>query len=201
MTIAAVVLAAGGGTRWDGEGHKLLADLDGRPLAAHAIDAAEAAGLDELVVVTGAADLSGVLPAAATIVHNPDWDAGQAVSLQLAVSHCRATGHEAMVVGLADTPGVPAAAWRAVAGMPGDLVCATFGGSQRPPVKVAARLWDELPVTGDEGARPLFRWRASETVEVACDGEPTDIDTVDDLRAWNCSPADHRSIGEHDVED
>jgi CTP:molybdopterin cytidylyltransferase MocA len=106
-----------------------------------------------------------------------------------------------MVVGLADTPGVPAAAWRAVAGMPGDLVCATFGGSQRPPVKVAARLWDELPVTGDEGARPLLRWRASETVEVVCDGEPTDIDTVDDLRAWNCSPADHRSIGEHDVED
>ena len=201
MTIAAVVLAAGGGTRWDGEGHKLLADLDGRPLAAHAIDAAEAAGLDELVVVTGAADLSGVLPAAATIVHNPDWDAGQAASLQLAVSHCRATGHEAMVVGLADTPGVPAAAWRAVAGMPGDLVCATFGGRQRPPVKVAARLWDELPVTGDEGARPLLRWRASETVEVACDGEPTDIDTVDDLRARNCSPAAHRSIGEHDVED
>ena len=118
MTIAAVVLAAGGGTRWDGEGHKLLADLDGRPLAAHAIDAAEAAGLDELVVVTGAADLSGVLPAAATIVHNPDWDAGQATSLQLAVSHCRATGHEAMVVGLADTPGVPAAAWRAVAECP-----------------------------------------------------------------------------------
>ncbi|MEO2113467.1 MAG: nucleotidyltransferase family protein, partial [Acidimicrobiales bacterium] len=30
------MLAAGGGTRWDGEGHKLLADLDGRPLAAHA---------------------------------------------------------------------------------------------------------------------------------------------------------------------
>ena len=195
------MLAAGGGTRWDGEGHKLLADLDGRPLAAHAIDAAEAAGLDELVVVTGAADLSGVLPAAATIVHNPDWDAGQAAALQLAVSHCRATGHEAMVVGLADTPGVPAAAWRRVAEMPGDLVCATFGGSQRPPGKVAARLWDELPVTGDEGARPLLRWRALETVEVACDGEPTDIDTVDDLRAWNCSPADLRSIGEHQVED
>ena len=184
MTIAAVVLAAGGGTRWDGEGHKLLADLDGRPLAAHAIDAAAAAGLDELVVVTGAADLAGVLPAVVTVVHNPDWDIGQAVSLQLAVSHCRATGHQAMVVGLADTPGVPATAWRSVAGQPGDLVCATFDGLRRPPVKVSARLWDELPVAGDMGARLLLSLRASEAVEVACDGEPADIDTVADLRAW-----------------
>ncbi len=184
MTIAAVVLAAGGGTRWDGEGHKLLADLDGRPLAAHAIDAAAAAGLDELVVVTGAADLSNVLPAAATVVHSPDWSSGQAVSLQCAVAHCRTAGHEAMVVGLADMPGVTAEAWRGVAEQSGDLVCASFDGRRRPPVKVAVHLWDELPVAGDEGARQLLHRRASEVVEVACDGEPADIDTVDDLRAW-----------------
>ena len=185
MTIAAVVLAAGGGSRWDGDGHKLLADVRGRPLAAHSIDAAAAAGLDELVVVTGAADLASLLPASATVIHNPDWADGQAISLQRAVAHCRAVGHEAMVVGLADTPGVPAEAWLAVAGQPGDLVCATFDGRRRPPVKVAAHLWDELPVSGDSGARLLLRWRASEAVEVACDGEPADIDTVDDLLAWN----------------
>ncbi|MBC8364973.1 MAG: NTP transferase domain-containing protein [Actinobacteria bacterium] len=185
MTIAAVVLAAGGGTRWDGGGHKLLADLGGRPLAAHAIDAAAASGLDELVVVTGAADLSDVIPDSATVLYNPDWEAGQAVSLQLAVEHCRSVGHEAIVVGLADTPGIPAAAWQAVAEQSADLVCATFDGRRRPPVKVAAHLWDELPVTGDVGARLLLRWRASEAVEVACDGEPADVDTLKDLSAWS----------------
>ncbi|MEO2157411.1 MAG: NTP transferase domain-containing protein, partial [Acidimicrobiales bacterium] len=77
-TVAAVVLAAGGGSRWSGPGHKLLADLDGRPLAAHAIGAAAAAGLDELVVVTGPVDLSAIIPEGATVLHNGSWSLGQA---------------------------------------------------------------------------------------------------------------------------
>ena len=92
MTVAAVVLAAGGASRWDGPGHKLLADLGGRPLASWAIDAAATAGLDELVVVTGAADLVGLVPPGATVAHNPDWADGQAGSLQVAVSRCREAG-------------------------------------------------------------------------------------------------------------
>ena len=99
MTVAAVVLAAGGASRWDGPGHKLLADLGGRPLASWAIDAAATAGLDELVVVTGAADLVGLVPPGATVAHNPDWADGQAGSLQVAMSRCREAGHRAFVVG------------------------------------------------------------------------------------------------------
>ena len=107
MTVAAVVLAAGGASRWDGPGHKLLADLGGRPLASWAIAAAATAGLDELVVVTGSADLVGLVPPGATVVHNPDWADGQAGSLQVAMSRCREAGHSAFVVGLADMPGFP----------------------------------------------------------------------------------------------
>lgn len=185
MSVAAVVLAAGGASRWDGDGHKLMADLDGRPVAAHALGAAAEAALDELVVVVGAVDLGVCLPEGATVLENPDWASGQAGSLQVAVAHCRTVGHDAIVFGLADTPGVPASAWRSVAEQPGELVCATFGGRRRPPVKVAASRWPDLPADGDEGARALLAQQASQVVEVVCRGEPRDIDTVEDLRAWS----------------
>ena len=171
MTIAAVVLAAGGGSRWTGEGHKLLADFRGRPVASWAIDAAADAGLDELIVVTGAVDLSGLVPGGATVLDNPAWSDGQAGSLQVAVAHAGKVGHGAVVVGLADAPLVTVEAWRSVAATRGQLVVATFDGRRRPP--------------GDAGARMLFGSRASLVVEVACDCRPVDIDTVEDLELWN----------------
>ena len=51
--VLAVLLAAGAGTRFDGDEHKLRAQLRGRPVIAHALDALQASGL-EAVVVTGA---------------------------------------------------------------------------------------------------------------------------------------------------
>ena len=185
MTIAAVVLAAGGASRWDGSGHKLLADLRGQPLARWTIAAAAAAGLDELVVVTGSVDLTGLVPSGTTVVYNPDWADGQAGSLQVAVSKCREAEHLALVVGLADMPGVPVTAWRAVANASGQLATATFGGRRRPPVKIGAELWDELPTSGDHGARGLLIAGVWPVTEVACEGRGDDIDTVEDLRTWN----------------
>ncbi len=182
---AAVVLAAGGGTRWDGDGHKLLALLDGQPLAAHALGAASAAGLDELIVVTGAVDLSEVIPAEATVLHNYRWAEGQAGSLRLAVDHARATGHDAVVVGLADSPGVPVEAWRALAAVDAVLAVATFDGRRRPPTRIGRSLWDELPDAGDEGARILLARRSDLVLEVPCDGDPADVDTMEDLQRWN----------------
>ncbi len=189
---AAVVLAAGGGSRWDGDGHKLLAEVDGRPLAAHALTAAADAGLDELVVVTGAVDLTGVLagvldetlPVTVKVLHNERWAEGQAGSLGLAVAHAEAVGHDAVVVGLADSPGVPTEAWRAVAAVEAELAVATFAGRRRPPTLIGRSLWGQLPQVGDQGARVLLDERPDLVVEVPCPGDPADVDTMEDLWRW-----------------
>ncbi len=57
VTTTAVLLAAGGGTRFAGPTHKLLAMLDGRPVFRQALDHLVEAGFDDVVVVTGAAQL------------------------------------------------------------------------------------------------------------------------------------------------
>jgi CTP:molybdopterin cytidylyltransferase MocA len=175
------VLAAGGASRFSGGAHKLLIELRGRPLVQWAVDAASEAGLDDLVVVTGAVELD--LDVAT--VSNPNWSAGMAGSLQEGIAYARSRGHDAVVVGLADQPFVPASAWRAVAAVEAPIVVASFGGVRRPPVRLGAEVWRLLPTMGDEGARAVMRDRPDLVTEVACDGEPADIDTAEDLARWS----------------
>jgi len=185
MTTAAIILAAGGGTRFVSGQHKLVAVFRGRPLIAWAVQHALDAGLDETVVVTGAVDVADHLPASVRRIHNPQWRAGQAGSLQLAVEHARLAGHDAIVVGLADQPLIPSEAWRAVASSPGLMAVATYRGQRANPVRLAAEVWPLLPASGDAGARVLMADRPDLVVEVACDGEFADVDTVEDLERWS----------------
>ena len=84
MTTAAVVLAAGEGSRFLCATHKLLAPFRGRPLWTWAVDAAVDANLDATYVVTGAIDLPIDAPAVA--VRNDAWARGQATSLAAGVA-------------------------------------------------------------------------------------------------------------------
>ncbi len=186
MTAAAVVLAAGAGVRFAGPVHKLRAEFRGRPLVVWAVEAAAAASLDETLVITGAVELADLdLPSGVRFVHAERWADGQAHSLQAARAAVEAAGHDAMVLGLGDQPLIPSAAWRAVAASSSPIAVATYGGRRRNPVRLARQVWPLLPVDGDIGARAVMVSMPELVEEVACTGEPADVDTEEDLGRWS----------------
>lgn len=182
----AVVLAAGGGSRFSGSTHKLLAVRDGVTVVEHALRAARDA-LGEVVVVTGSAEIPTdvtALPGVRT-VHHAGWRDGQATSLQAALREVEGDPDlDAVVVGLGDQPGIPADAWRRVASSAAPIAIATYDGRRRNPVRLHRSVWPLLPTSGDEGARALSRLRPDLVEEVPCNGSPDDIDTLEDLLRW-----------------
>jgi CTP:molybdopterin cytidylyltransferase MocA len=186
--IAVAILAAGRGIRFGGRVPKPLLELGGRPLLAHAVAAARMSGSEPVLCVVSDDRVAAAVPAGVEIVHNDAPERGIASSLHTVL---RALGPrseiDAVIVGLADQPLVGADAYRRVAaayegGAP--LAVATYGGVRGNPVLIARALWSEaLELTGDEGGRALARRRGA--VEVPCDGtgEPTDVDTPEDLAA------------------
>ena len=184
----AVVLAAGAGSRFTGEGHKLDAPLDGSTVADHAVRHALESGIGPVVVITGAVEPSLASTREATgrllLVANPAWADGQSTSLQTAVGVARRRHAHAIVVGLADQPFVSPEAWRAVAASPSSIAVAEYDGRPRNPVRLHHSVWPLLPTSGDYGARHLLRLRPELVERVPCRGSDADIDTLEDLRSW-----------------
>jgi nicotine blue oxidoreductase len=185
VTVAAVVLAAGTGSRFGGAaGSKLLADCAGEPVVARAVDAAVASGLP-VFVVHGAVDLTDIaVRRGATPVANPQYAHGMATSVQAGLAAAEAAGFDVVVVGLGDQPGVLPETWAALAATPSPIAVATYGGQRGNPVRLEASVWPLLPMTGDAGARQVIRDRPDLVVEVPSRGTPADVDTPSDLDRW-----------------
>ncbi|SDN76915.1 molybdenum cofactor cytidylyltransferase [Klenkia soli] len=184
MSVAALVLAAGGGRRYGMP--KALAPLpDGELFVERAVRTARAV-CDPVLVVLGAAmvevwqraDLHG-----ATVVGNRDWETGMASSLRTGIQGLQALGAgiEAAVVMLVDVPGLtPEALARVTAhAAPDALVVPTYDGVPGHPVLIGRDHWAGVAdsATGDEGARAYLREHA--VTEVDCTGlaDPADHDT------------------------
>lgn len=184
--VAIAILAAGHGARFGGG--KLLAGLAGKPLIRHAVDAALASGVGPVSVVVseGDADLASALPSEVEVISNPHASEGIASSLRAALASLEPRGElGAVCIGLGDQPLVGAEAYRRLAAAHvggADLAVATYRDQPRNPVLLGRAHWREaLTLTGDSGARRLFGQHA--VARVACDdtGDPSDVDTRDDL--------------------
>jgi len=190
--IAAVVLAAGMSSRMGS--NKLLADLDGKPLVRHAVEAAIASHASPVIVVTGR-DADPIKAALRGLnvrfVDNPDFSKGLSTSLKAGISAVPQVCDGALIL-LGDMPGVGAALIdRLVAGFdPFEdraIVVAARQGKQGNPVLWARRFFPEIEaIEGDVGARNLVGIYGELVCEIeAGDDAPlTDIDTPQALEAY-----------------
>lgn len=190
--IAALVLAAGRSTRMQGE-NKLLAQLGGVPLVARVVDEVLAAGIAQVLVVTGH-DAAGVRAAlagrAVAFAHNAEFEQGLASSLHAGLAAI-AAHHEGALVCLGDMPRVRAAHIQslidAFAASRGQDVCVPFHAGRRGnPVLWPARCFAALQrLRGDTGGRVLLEAEAEHVRRVTApdDGVLVDADTPAALAA------------------
>jgi len=185
-SIVAIVLAAGAGSRFSGDVHKLLVPLGDSTIIGLSLSHVLDAGFSRVIVVTGAAPLPDGLirDSRLILVHNGRWSQGQASSLRVGIDAARALGAEAVVVGLGDQPFIDPEAWRRVAATESPIAVASYAGRRGHPVKLERSMWGELPAQGDFGARDLIRLRPDKVSQVDCPGSATDIDTQEDLEQW-----------------
>ena len=110
MSVKAIILAAGQGTRMKSDLPKVLHEVAGRPLVSWALGAVHEAGIEDVVVVVGhgAERVTELLPDTVTVAVQEE---------QLGTGHAARIGLEAMPVGEGDT----------VVVLPGDMPLLTAG--------------------------------------------------------------------------
>ncbi|HUQ77422.1 MAG TPA: NTP transferase domain-containing protein [Patescibacteria group bacterium] len=192
-TTAAVILAAGAGSRFGGG--KLVATIGGRPILALVVDAARSAGLEPIVVVGPPGGLLdhldlGVVRRAV----NPHPDEGLSGSVRVGLRELEfETDVDAAVILLGDQPRVRADVLARLLGAPRAswFVAPRHAEDAAPnPILVRRAGWrlaDEL--VGDRGFGPLLAGRPDVVTWIPVEGANPDIDTRADLataleRAW-----------------
>ncbi len=166
--VAAVVLAAGEGSRFGGAKQRLTLP--------EVLQRLQPVSLAEIVVVEGAHSL-GASAGEARVIHCTDWARGPGASLRAGLGALGGETEAALVV-LADGPDLaPAAVNHVVESWErdgGDVVAASYAGARGHPLLVARAAWATIP---DEGLR------AVPARLVACDafGAPGDVDHPDEL--------------------
>lgn len=181
--IAAVVLAAGRGSRMGGS--KASVAVAGRTFLDRVLETLDEAGVDVVRVVVGAGAPHPAAGSGRRVV-NPDPDRGMLSSVRCGI-RALPPGADAVLLWPVDHPRVTAATVTALlaahrsTGAP--IVVPAFRGARGHPVLFDRRVFSELlSAPDDRGARAVVR-RHGDRLELAVEdaGVVDDIDTPDDL--------------------
>ncbi len=184
-----IVLAAGGGFRFTGAGHKLAQKMRDSTVLGITLGQVVASQLPIVVVTTMAlAELASRHVASKDVIVLPQVDSESPEPLGMGYSIAAGVAARASSAGWlilpADMPLIQPATLRAVASQLGHhpAAYAQYRGRRGHPVGFAAELYSELVVlSGDDGARRLLSRYPAAAVEVKDRGVLLDIDTEADL--------------------
>jgi molybdenum cofactor cytidylyltransferase len=185
---AAVVLAAGGATRFGQP--KLLLPWGDRTVLGQTVDRALAAGVDEAIVVLGCEaekTAAALRDRSVRVVVNEAWAEGQSSSLRVGLE-ALGRGVSAVLFVLGDQPEVSPAVIDALVQRYREtlapVVVPIYRGQRGNPALFGRALFADLKrLQGDIGGRALFTRAASSMERVAFDEPlPFDIDTPEDYQ-------------------
>ncbi len=186
--VAGIILAAGGSQRLGRP--KQLLEWQGKPLVRHVTETALAAGLHQVIVVTGAFRepvLEALAGLAVEEAFNPEWEAGQSTSVKCGVR--AVTGRAgAALFALVDQPWTSPPLIRALcqahaSALP-SVVAPLIDGQRGNPVLFDRRTFpDFASLQGDQGARRLFSGYRLTWVPWHDERALLDIDTEKDYLA------------------
>jgi molybdenum cofactor cytidylyltransferase len=186
--VAAIVLAAGGSTRMQGQLKQLLSWGDAT-LVRHTVEVAQRAQVAETIVVVGrqAANVKQALAGIPlTAVFNPEWETGRASSVRAGLNALGSNIAAAIFINADQpflTPQVVDTIVQRYAQTRAPIVVPIYAGQTGSPVLFAQELFDELrQLRGEDGGKKILQARRAqaERVNILNVRAATDVDTPEE---------------------
>ena len=193
MSVAAVVLAAGGSIRFGKP--KQLAIFQGEPLVRRIVTAAKDAGCAPVVVVVGAS-AAQITPALAglpvSIIEHPNWSNGLGSSIAVGVMHAASITPDldAAILLACDQPFVNAVMLRQLIQVHREnkkpIVASAYAETLGVPALFDRSCFgDLLQLTADSGAKGIIFARQHDVAPFSFPAAAVDIDTIADYETLN----------------
>ena len=189
MRSAAVIQAAGKGSRFHSKNYKLLTPVDGMPMIVKTLQPVLRNGFDEIVVVIGAhaEEMRKVLQDyPVKIIHNQDWEMGQSTSLAAGLRAVENTSDRACLL-LGDQPFLDpetiGSLLKESDEYPSEIIVPFYQNKRGNPIIVPSFRYELLLelARGDMGGKKLLEKVGYHKLETNDPGVLRDIDTIEEL--------------------